>query len=289
MTVDQSVTNAGGTNAGSSTGGDTTDSGLGRPVAQASDPIDRVVRLAPKWTVFVLAACGLLVLGVIIWSVRGTVTSSVSTVGMYNERGAMTVAAQTSVTVDEVLVKLGDQVSQGQELVTLEGGASLVSPQDGAVTSILISDESILAAGQNAVRVTDPAQSDFVVTMVPAGMTGTVVVGLPVRMEVSSAPSSRYGYLLGTVDEISSDPFTVAQIAARLGLEDQVVATLLGSEPGLLALIRLENDPGTESNYKWSVGQGPPFAITQGVPVTAQIVLSEQSPIDVVFPDPAAD
>lgn len=281
MTVDQSarVTADG--------AAETTDSGLGRPVAQASDPIDRVVRLAPKWTVFVLGACGLLVLGIIIWSVRGTVTSSVSTVGMYNERGAVTVVTDAAVTVDKVLVKLGDQVTNGQELVSLQGGGSLVAPQDGAVSSVLISDGSVMVAGQKAVRITDLAEPDFVVTLVPSGMTGTVVVGLPVRIEVSSAPSSKYGYLLGTIDEISQDPFTVAQVATRLGLEEQVVAAQLGTQPGLLAVIRLQYDPDTASNYAWSVGQGPPFVITQGVPVTAQIILSEKSPIDVVFPDPA--
>jgi multidrug efflux pump subunit AcrA (membrane-fusion protein) len=279
MTVDQSVKKA-------PTGG--AHRTLGLPVAQSADPIDRVVRLAPKWTVFVLIACGLLVLGTIIWAVRGTVTSSVSTVGLYNERGAVTVTSPDAVTVDKVLVGLGQQVTAGQELVSIQGGDPLVSPQNGTVSSILVSDGSVMSADQPAVRVTDPAEPDFVVTMVPSSMTGTVVVGLPVRMAVSSAPSSTYGYLLGTVDEISSDPFTIAQVATTLGLEEQVVAAQLGTEPGLLAVIRLEPDPTTVSKYVWSVGQGPPFAITQGVPVTAEIILSETSPIDVVFPPPAS-
>jgi pyruvate/2-oxoglutarate dehydrogenase complex dihydrolipoamide acyltransferase (E2) component len=200
----------------------------------------------------------------------------------------VTVTSPDAVTVDKVLVGLGQQVTAGQELVSIQGGDPLVSPQNGTVSSILVSDGSVMSADQPAVRVTDPAEPDFVVTMVPSSMTGTVVVGLPVRMAVSSAPSSTYGYLLGTVDEISSDPFTIAQVATTLGLEEQVVAAQLGTEPGLLAVIRLEPDPTTVSKYVWSVGQGPPFAITQGVPVTAEIILSETSPIDVVFPPPAS-
>src|SRR5664279_4483451 len=112
MTVEKSVTG---------TDGDaSTDSGLGRQVAQSADPIDRVVRLAPKWTVFVLLACGLLVLGIIIWAVRGTVTSSVSTAGLYNERGSVKVTTDTQVTVDRVLVGLGQQVTKGQQVVSLQ-------------------------------------------------------------------------------------------------------------------------------------------------------------------------
>jgi hypothetical protein len=283
MTVDQSVTDAG--------SDANQDRGLGRPVAQSADPIDRVVRLAPKWTVFALLGCGLLVLGIIVWAVRGTVTSSVSTAGLYNERGVEKVLTDTQVTVDRVLVTLGQQVTKGQQVVSLVGGGVMVSPQDGSITAILVSDGSLMAPGKAAVRVTDLTVADDVVTIVPASMTGTVVVGLPVRMEVSSAPSSKYGYLLGTIDAISSGPYTVEQIADRLGLEEQVVAAQLGTEPGLLATIRLDDDPSTASEYRWSVGDGPPFLITQGVPVTAQIILSEQHPIDVVFPgvDDGAD
>lgn len=257
---------------------------LGHPVTQTADPIDRVVRLAPKWTVFVLLSCGLLVAGIIVWAVGGTVTSSVSTRGLFNEGGAAAVSTSTPATVDRVLVSIGQEVFKGQQLVSLTGAGPLLSPRDGVVTTILVSDGSVLLSGQTALRVTDLAEPDCVMTLVPASLTGTVIVGLPVRMEVSSAPSSTYGYLIGSIGEISSEPLTVAQFATKLGLEEQVVAAQLGDEPGLLAVINLEHDPIAASHNRWSIGQGPPFVITQSVPVTAQIILSEQSPIDLVFP-----
>jgi multidrug efflux pump subunit AcrA (membrane-fusion protein) len=258
--------------------------GLGRPVPQSADPIDRVVRLAPKWTVFVLIACGLLVLGTIIWAVTGTVTSSVRTTGMYTEHGAVNVVAKKAGVVERVLVTLDQKVTKGQQLVALEGGQVAVSPQDGAVTSILVSDGAAVIPGTSMVRVTDAAELDTVVTVVPVDLTGIVYVGLEVRMDVAGTPSSQYGYLLGTVAEISSDPYTVEQIAQRLDLEEQVIGSLLGAQPGLLATIKLEHDPSTPSSYRWSVGEGPPWVITQGVPVKAQIILDEQHPVEVVFP-----
>ena len=257
---------------------------LGRPVPQSADPIDRVVRLAPRWTVFVLLACGLLVLGTIIWAAKGTVTSTVSTRGLYNERGTLNVLTAKAVTVDRVLVKLGQRVTKGEQVVTLKGGGTMVSPQNGTVTSILVSDGSMMPAGKASVQVTDLAHPDGVVAVVPASLTGTVSVGMPVRMEVSSAPSSKYGYLLGRIDTIGRSPDTVEQIATRLGMEVPVVASLLGTEPALLATIRLESDASTSSDYRWSVGAGPDFVVTQGVPVRANIVMSEAHPLDMVFP-----
>lgn len=260
------------------------DHGLGHPVPQTADPIDRVIRLAPKWTLVVLIACGLLVVGTAIWAVKGTVTSSVSTVAVYNELGMLDATSTSAATVDQVLVHLGQRVSTGQKLITLDGGAALTSPQDGAVTSILVSPNSVLAAGTIAVRVTDLATLDNVVTLVPPALTGTVLVGQPVRMEVSSAPSSRYGYLLGTIGQISSEPYTPAQVGRVFGLDQQVVEAYMGTKPALLATIALDYDQATPSNYRWSVGQGPPFVIPEGMPITAHIVLSEQHPIKVVFP-----
>jgi HlyD family secretion protein len=193
------------------------------------------------------------------------------------------VKSSTADTVLKVLVSLGDKVTKGQPVISLTDNHNLDSPQDGSVTSILVSDGSVMWPGKVAARVTDLSQPDVVVAAVPINLTGTIVPGLPVRMEVSSAPPSKYGYLLGSVDEISQDPYTSAQLADRLDLDVQVVQTLLGTEPALLVIIRLEFDPSTPSGYRWSVGQGPPFVLTTGVPINARIVLSEQRPIDVVF------
>lgn len=258
------------------------DTGLGAPQPQSADPIDRVVRLAPTWTVCVLIACGLLVLGTVVWAFLGQVTTTVSAPALYDEGGVADVSSTSAASVDQVLVVLGQTVSKGDKLVSLQDGSALVSPQDGAVTSVLVSDGSVMWAGKVAVRITDLAQPDTVIAAVSPRLTGTVVPGQPVRMEVSSAPSTQFGYLLGSVDEISADPYTIAQLADKLDLEEAVASSLLGTEPALLMVVRLQ-PASTVSGYAWSVGQGPPFIISQGVPLTARVVLSEQHPIRVVF------
>ena len=270
----------------SSTSADSTtrDTGLGNPVPQTADPIDRVVSLAPRWTVFVLIACGFLVAGLIAWGFGGTVTSSITTEGLYNENGDASVETPKEATVAQVLVSLDQEVTEGQELVALTDGSVLTSPQDGTVTAILVSNGSLMYPGKTAVRVTDLSVPDNVVVMVPASMTGWIVPGLPVRIEVSSAPSSQYGYLIGEVDEISAGPYTVDQVADILNLEPAVVINQFGPEPALLAIVDLQYDPDTPSNYAWTIGDGPPWLITQGVPVVAQIITSEQKPISIVFP-----
>lgn len=103
-------------------------------------------------------------------------------------------------------------------------------------------------------------------------------------MEVEGAPASRYGYLVGTISDITNNPYSNAQIAARLGIDQQVVASELGDAPGLLAVVRLQPDRSTPTGFAWTVGQGPSLIAQQGVMITVHTVLKESSPLGMVFP-----
>lgn len=255
---------------------------LGQPLPQSADPIDRVVRLAPTWTVFVLIACGLLVLGTVVWAFRGQVTTAVPAPALYVEGGTADIVSKNAVSVSQVLIELGQQVQKGQRMLSLTDGSSLVAPQAGVVSSILVSNGSAMWPGKIAARITDPSVSDTVVSAVRPELTGTLVPDMPVQIEMSSAPAARFGYLLGTIDEISADPYTTAQMADSLEMDPQVVASSLGSQPALLVVIRLQS-ANTPSGYAWSIGKGPSFIIAPGVPGTARMILSQKRPIEVVF------
>lgn len=265
----------------------TTDTGLGEPIAQSADPIDRVVRLAPKWTVFVLVACALLVVGALVWAFNGTISQTVSTPGILKDNGFQTVAPTERGLVKEVLVTTGDTVTAQQPVLTFESGSQLVAPTAGSVSAIYVAPGSMLEAGAAAVGITDTSLPDVVYTLLPAAMIGTVVADLPVEMEVSSAPSSTYGYLEGRVVEVSSTPLTTEQVATSLGMQVEVVELALGSKPGLLTVIALDPNPDTPSRYSWTVGDGPSFTLVQGTPVTAKVILNSERPIELLFPSVA--
>ncbi len=258
--------------------------GLGQPVTTSTDPIDRVVRLAPTWTLFALAASGVLVIGMVVWALTGTVSSRVTTPGILDDAGGSTVQAASTGQVAQVPVSVGDVVKQGQVVATLRDGTTLTAPQDGEIVAVSVSPGSRVVAGESMVTVSDLTVDPFVVTKVAPSYLSTIRVGLPVRMEVEGASASRYGYLLGTVSDITSTPFTNAQIATRLGVDEQLVASELGDAPGLLAVVRLQRDPSTPTGYAWTVGQGPTIVAQQGVPITVHTVLQETTPLGMIFP-----
>lgn len=180
------------------------DPGLGKPVAQTADPIDRVVRLAPRWTIFVLAACALLVVGATVWAFQGRITSTLATPGILIDNGYRAVSAAEPGAVTEVRVDAGDTVSTGDILVVFEDGSTLTSPTNAEVSAVYVAVGSELKAGSAAVGLTDPDLEDVVYTILPATSVGTVEANLPVEMEVASAPSSTYGFLKGRVVEVGN-------------------------------------------------------------------------------------
>lgn len=261
-----------------------TDPGLGGPLAQTADPIDRVVRLAPRWTLFVLAACALLVAGALVWAFTGTITTTVTAGGILKDNGYLGVSAQQPGEVQEVLVRSGQQVAAGAPLVALAAGTTIAAPQAATVAAIYVAAGSTVKAGSIVVGLTDPDIPDVVLTMLPASQVGTVVAGLPAQMDVDSAPAATYGYLKGTVLEVSNLPMTTTEVAQTLGMERELVEQSMGTAPGLLTVIGVTPDTANPSHYAWTVGTGPNFLISQGSPMTVEVILSESKPIRVVFP-----
>lgn len=260
------------------------DTGLGKPVPQTADPIDRVVNLAPKWTIFLLAACALLVAGALVWAVNGRITKTVSTQGVLRDQGYSIVKAGQDGLISQVFVAPGDNVQEGEALIEFADGQETKSNRDGTVVSVFVAPGSSVEPEADTVGITDTSIPDEVYTVLPPSLTGTVVAGLPVQMEVSGAPSSTYGYLKGRVVEVSSAPQTVSEIAKQFNVDTEVLAQAIGTTPGLLATIQMEPDSNSPTGYAWTVGEGPDFQLVQGTAIIVQVILSEQSPVEVLFP-----
>jgi hypothetical protein len=259
------------------------DSGLGRPIPQSADPIDRVVRLAPPWTVFVLVACGLLVAAGLVWAFTGRIVQVVSSEGILQDNGFVVVSATADGQVTDITVDIGDAVTAGQILAVVDDSVQLTAPRDGNVSTVYQAEGAALLTGDAVVSITDYAASDSVFALVSPSLVGTVLPGQSVRVELSSAPAATYGYVIGTVESISGAPLTTEEVASRLGIKPQVVASELGDEPGLLVSVALSADAETPSGYAWTVGEGPSFVPVQGTGATANIVLSEMKPVEVLF------
>jgi len=92
-----------------------------------------------------------------------------------------------------------------------------------------------------------------------------------------------FGTMIGTVVTVSEFPITPQGMAAVLH-NDNLVTRFAHDGPSYAATIRLEQDAGTVSGYRWAVGQGPAIRLTSGTLIRAEITTRKKRPIDMVVP-----
>ncbi|MDZ7629965.1 MAG: hypothetical protein U5K74_01090 [Gemmatimonadaceae bacterium] len=62
------------------------------------------------------------------------------------------------------------------------------------------------------------------------------------------------------------------------------MTALAGSDAPYQVFADLTPDPNTESRYHWTSSKGPPITIESGTLCSADILVREQRPIDMVVP-----
>lgn len=109
-------------------------------------------------------------------------------------------------------------------------------------------------------------------------------VDLPVKIEVSGVDSKLYGYLLGKTKFVSPYPVTTADIQSDV--RNAEIVTYLKGHNQLVysAIIELTLDPKTQSGYKWTSAEGPPWELSSGTIGKIQTVVERKPPIVYFLP-----
>jgi HlyD family secretion protein len=165
-------------------------------------------------------------------------------------------AYQTSIRSDftgrvlELAARVGDQLQAGDRIFSLEP----LQPQLRAVVYI--------PSGQGGKRVKP---------------------GMTVQISPATVKRDEFGYIFGRVTWVASYPATQKSMLSILGNEG-LVKEFFKETPPIVVHADLITDPQTPSGFRWSSREGPPFKITTGTLVTAEVVVREQRPISLVIP-----
>jgi hypothetical protein len=259
--------------------------------AAATSPVevlDRRLRVTTTrvWMVFL----GVIVLfaAALGWAVFGRAPTEVRGQSMLlPPDGLYEVGVETEGFVQDLLVRSGDEVREGQPLARLRQPDGQVvevkAPVAGEVAALLVKPGTYSTVGTPVATLVAEGSELIGVVYVPAQQGKVVQDGMRVFVSPSTAPAAQYGSILGTVRYVSSLPATSERIRLNLGDNSDLVDYLTGGQPVLEIAVELEHDPSTPSGYKWSSGSGPPFPISAATLGTASIVVSERSPASQIF------
>lgn len=178
-----------------------------------------------------------------------------------------------------------DQAKGKQELLErqLEDSTKVFSSINGTVISLEAMEESIIQAGATILNL-EPFQLDLTVFMTVSAMKGKKVLpGMTAEITPSTVKREEFGYVYGTVKDISEFPVT-AESLMRLFNNRSFVDDAVRFGPLTSVDVELVKDPSTRSRFKWSSHKGARIPITVGTLCTGEIVVRLQSPISLVVP-----
>jgi HlyD family secretion protein len=166
--------------------------------------------------------------------------------------------------------------------LSLEQNSRVVSTHRGTIREIRSSVGQLVTAGQSLLSV----------ELVNAPVHGVVFVardakriapGMRVRVAPAAVPQEEFGYIVGTVRSVSTQPATLAGMARTLG-NDLLVQQLAVQGASFLVEVDLQRDPRTPSGFRWSSKTGPPAAVSTGSAVAATIEIERRRPIELLVP-----
>lgn len=252
-----------------------------RAISPAEQVEQRLQVTSPRMWLALLAFAAIIVSS-IVWGVFGRAADEVHGHGtLLPAAGLYDIAVPLDGIVDEVKVSVGDQVSEGQSLVSLNqprGETEEVkSAVSGKVVSLLVKRGTFVKAG-TPVATIEPQGSELEgLLYVPAAAGKRVKPGMQVFLSPSTASSSQFGSMVGTVVDVSSLTVTPERLDLTLGNDSPLADQLLSGGPTLEVLVRLER-ADTSSGFVWSASRGPDFSITSGTLIDGSVVIAEGSP-----------
>ena len=165
----------------------------------------------------------------------------------------------------------------------LEDSTKVFSPIDGTVVSLEAMEESIIQSGMTILNL-EPIRLDLTVFMTVSAMKGKKILdGMTAEITPSTVKREEYGYILGTVKEISEFPVT-AESLMRLFNNRSFVEEAVRFGPLTSVQVELLRDHSTRSGFKWSSQKGSRIPVTVGTLCTGEVVVKLQSPISLVVP-----
>jgi hypothetical protein len=252
------------------------------------DELDQVLRVTslPGWVALAAFCAALMTL--LIWTVTGTVSVTVSGHGvLIREGGVNRIVSLWDGVIAHVPVKVGDVVRAGDVVATLQttdGRTMNVASQvDGTVLEVPVEPGAFVHAGEGVAR-TEAANANLIAVLyVPAADGERVKPGMRVQLLPATVRSEEDGFMEAVVRSVSRFPATDHRMTELLGAPD-LIQSLKASGPVVEVTLSLKADQNTPSGYQWSAPPGPSLSIDSGTLCTGKIVLRKATPAGLATP-----
>ena len=206
---------------------------------------------------------------------------------MLGPTGIDQVDTPLSGTVVSLALAAGQPVGAGQAVGVVEGPdgrqTTVRSRIGGQVLLTLVYPGDVVASGAPFVEVLPTDAHGQAQIFVSALQGYAVHPGMQVRINPVTAPAAQYGSMLGTVRAVSQVPLSSAAISSLVGSNNELAAVVGEYAPALQVQVDLATDPSTPTGYRWTSGRGPDNPVTPATVLTADVLVIQRRPIDLLL------
>ena len=179
--------------------------------------------------------------------------------------------------------QLSEQLRRLEQLLDkLDNNALVRSPHRGRVAAVLKSRGQMVRQGERLMNLENPEAPFRVLLFVPFAEGKKIKPGMTVRISPSTVRPEEYGFIVGSIEKISSQPVTPEEV--RTALNNDALAQKFARDTPFRVQATPELDTSTASGFRWTSGGGPPILISANTPCSAQIITDKRRPISYIIP-----
>ncbi len=261
----------------------------------SEDQLDKVLKVTSPMSWLALAGVTLMISVVLIWSVVGSLPSTITASGVIvsSNTSTNTVLATQRGTIQGV-VPSGEEIRMETPVaqISLSGGNAdqtgwVLSDQVGRVSEVLVQKGDTVENGTEILRVVPrmtQGQKEVAVCYVPVSVAGKIRRGMDAYITLNSAESSTYGHMFGRVINVDSWATSQKGMAAVVGNDNSMTTVLNQDGKGVCAVAcEIRPDPSTRSGYDWSNRKGASREIAAPQMCSVRIITERVAPITKLF------
>jgi HlyD family secretion protein len=168
----------------------------------------------------------------------------------------------------------------------VSAAGDVTSPYTGRVIELMVEQGDVVTSGEAlfTLDLTGRTVTDLQAILYVSSQQGKRLrPGMGVQIAPTIVAPEEFGQLLGRVTYVSDFP-TTPRGMQRVLKNEQLVEALSGSSPPHEVHADLSPDVATVSGYRWSSSKGPPIKLQSGTMCTAEIIVEQRRPIELLVP-----
>ena len=262
------------------------------------EQLDRMIKVSSPLSWLALIAILLVIIATVVWSIFGTLPTTETVNGMIVAPTSVNaVYAASAGTLEQYFVEVGKEVKTGDKIAELKqanGAIEVIrADRDGVLSTYSLEVGTPVLAGTEVARITPANSGDqVVVCYVPLAYAQKFEEGMEVLVYPTSVDSQKYGHMEAEIISVDQYATNVNSLAFVLGSGNMVAEQFAANGPIVAIVCKIKTDPDTASGYYWSSNSANNLTVSNGIVISAKIVVDECAPITKLinkFKDDAED